>query len=468
MKDILRKVSLSFLANFFSALTSVIMVFLLPKVMPIKDYGMWQLFLFYFSYVGLFHLGWIDGIYLRYGGQYYEGLDKKTFNGQFFLIIFFLVIEATLVNITFSLLEIEDTFLLFSIPLLCIAGVLYNLVTFSNYILQMTGRIKEYARNVVLEKVVLLALVILLVIVKATNYNDMIFAKITSIVITAVFTIYCIKDLIFAESGLLIDNLKEAWINIRVGSKLMISNIASMLILGIIRFGISQRWDIETFGKVSLTLSVSNFLMLFISAVSVVLFPILKRINEDSLVKVYLLIQRLLSISTLALLISYYPLYWLLSYWLPKYSDSLVFMGYLLPICIFESKMQLLVNTYLKSLRQELLMLKINFVSVLIALSLTYITVVLLHDLHYTVLAIVFNFAIRLFIAQYYLENLLCLNLVSDRIGELLLVLLFITLNIYDVSYGIFVYLFAYCVYLWINKKQVMDSFCFIKNKFVK
>ena len=47
----------------------------------------------------------------------------------------------------------------------------------------------------------------------------------------------------------------------------MFANIASMLIIGVVRFGIERSWDVETFGKVSLTLSASNLMMLFINAV---------------------------------------------------------------------------------------------------------------------------------------------------------------------------------------------------------
>jgi len=56
-----------------------------------------------------------------------------------------------------------------------------------------------------------------------------------------------------------------------------------MLILGIIHYDISESWDIATFREISLTLSISNFLMVFINDVSVVLFPILKYVKKTTL-----------------------------------------------------------------------------------------------------------------------------------------------------------------------------------------
>lgn len=75
----------------------------------------------------------------------------------------------------------------------------------------------------------------------------------------------------------------------------MVAIIASMLIIVIIRYGISIGWDVATFGKVSLTLSISNFMMIFISSVSVVFFPILKHMDESRLLDIYMKIRNMLA-----------------------------------------------------------------------------------------------------------------------------------------------------------------------------
>ena len=49
----------------------------------------------------------------------------------------------------------------------------------------------------------------------------------------------------------------------------------------------------------------------------------------------------------------YYPLQEILLLWIPKYADSLIYMAILFPICIFESKMALLISTYLKSVKKR-------------------------------------------------------------------------------------------------------------------
>lgn len=51
------------------------------------DYGGWQLYLFYFYYTGFFHFGWLDGMYLRYGGSNYEDLNKTLYGTQIACLI---------------------------------------------------------------------------------------------------------------------------------------------------------------------------------------------------------------------------------------------------------------------------------------------------------------------------------------------------------------------------------------------
>lgn len=458
MNNILKKISFSFCANIFSVFVSLLMILVLPKIMTMEDYGIWQLFMFYFSYVGFFHFGWIDGIYLRYGGQNFSALSRKTFGGQFWLLLILLLVEFAIVNILLISGIIKNSILIFVLRVSSIAGVFYIIFAYVNFILQLSDKIKEYAKNIILERFLILLLTLICITLIETKYDKVIYVTIMSEFLAMSFGLYTIRDLIFVERDTLYNAMNEAYFNISAGSKLMLANIAGMLILGIIRFGISQEWDIVTFGKVSLTLNISNFLMVFISAVSIVLFPILKRINQDRLAEIYVLLRKILSYSLLAMLITYYPLKILLLYWLPKYSDSLVYMGLLLPICVFESKLQMLVNTYLKSLRQEALMLKINFVSVVFALLMTYVTVVLFHNLKLVILSIVINFAFRLLLAEYFIEKLLSLKLRKDSIEELIVVSSFIFINVHESTYGILIYLAVYLIYALINKKQIKET----------
>ena len=76
-KTAIRNIIYSFSAQTVSIILSVLMSLLVPKMLGVEDFSYWQLFLFYLSYVGFFHFGITDGVYLKNGGISYENLNKK-------------------------------------------------------------------------------------------------------------------------------------------------------------------------------------------------------------------------------------------------------------------------------------------------------------------------------------------------------------------------------------------------------
>mgnify|MGYP000921584172 CR=1 FL=1 len=453
--DIIKNLSYSFSVNLFSALISILMIFLLPKVMSVEEYGAWQLYLFCLSYVGFFPLGWIDGIYLRYGGKKYNELDKNVFAGQFYALAFVEMVVA-LVFIFYAKFGVEEQFNSDVIKTVSIVGVFVILTAFSSFILQITNRIKDYAKLVIYERALFFFLILAYVAMGFSGYKGLLFISLATRFLAFIFGCFLVKEIVCSKVTGFATTFGEMHANISAGIKLMFANIAGMLLIGIIRFGISQEWDVVTFGKVSLTLGVSNFMIVFISAVSVVLFPILKRINQERLPEIYIVLRNCLSVLLLGLLIFYYPLKSLLIIWLPKYADSLIYMAVLLPVCLFESKVSMLINTYLKSLRQEKLMLRINWIAVIVSVSTTMITVWLLHNLELAIMSIVLVFAFRCVLAEYFLSELLKIELRKDILLELGMVCLFVTVSWFIDSWlCTLIYSCGYAIYLFVKKDDI-------------
>ena len=124
------------------------------------------------------------------------------------------------------------------------------------------------------------------------------------------------------------------WINLSIGSKLVLANVASMLITGIVRLAIENYWSIEVFGKISLAMSISSMLMVFVNAVSVVVFPMLKRMENDKLSDTYEKIRDFLMFVLLGAFVFYYPLKIILTGILPGYAESIRYMALMFPIIL--------------------------------------------------------------------------------------------------------------------------------------
>lgn len=463
---ILKNISYSFGANFISLLISVFMVTFVPKLLSVEDYGLWQLFLFYFSYLGFLHFGWEDGIYLRYAGKSFDELDGKMFAGQFYGIIILQIFLALLVTSVGYFLILDP---LKRIALFCAVWLapFINFTNLCNFIMQITNRIKDYAKFLLTERIVFFISVLSFLIVWHLNeFRYMYYAKLFSTCSVTLIGIYLCRNLLKPQFYQIREIMLEAKENLAVGSKLMLANIAGMLIIGIVRYGISLGWDVATFGRVSLTLGVSNFLMLFITSVSVVVFPVIKRMDEGKRITAYKNIRIALDIILFAALLGYYPLKCILAWWLPQYADSLIYMSVLFPVCVFESKLSLLVNTYFKSMRQEALMLQLNIISVIVSAFVTFITVQIFHNLDLTVLSIVTIYAFQCCLAECFISYLLKINLRKDIFIDIIMGSVFIISGwCIDNVMCILVYALAYVTFLVLHKAELKQLANMIKGK---
>lgn len=457
----LKNIVYSFGANLTSLCISIFMVMFVPKFLSVDDYGLWQLFLFYFSYLGFLHFGWEDGIYLRYAGKNYDELDRKTFAGQFYGIIalqIFLSVLVSGIGQIFVTDPVKQTALICAVWL----APFVNFNNLCNFIMQITNRIKDYAKLLMTERLVFFfAVVLFLLLFHWNEFRYMYYAQLFSVVGITVVGGYLCRDLLHPYFHSLKQILRELGENLLVGSKLMLANIAGMLIIGIVRYGISVGWDVGIFGKVSLTLGISNFLMVFITSASVVIFPIVKRMDEERRANVYTSIRNMLDFILFAALLGYYPMKCILAWWLPKYADSLIYMSVLFPVCVFESKVSLLINTYLKSMRKELLMLEINVVSVVFSLIVTVFTVEIWHNLDAVVFSIVLIYAFRCALAEYHVTKLLGLNLWRNIIEDLLMCGIFIISGwMLDNALCMVVYGGTYVMFVFAHRsslKQIME-----------
>ena len=62
-------IQMVFITNVIGMLFSLITNFALPKYTSIETYAEIRTYQLYVTYIGVLHLGYIDGVYLKYGGR---------------------------------------------------------------------------------------------------------------------------------------------------------------------------------------------------------------------------------------------------------------------------------------------------------------------------------------------------------------------------------------------------------------
>lgn len=442
----------AFLAQGVAMALSIIQTLLVPKLLGSTQYGYWQLFLFYQSYVGFAHLGLNDGIYLIKGGQPRDIIDKRSVNSQFtFGVLFQLVLAAIIVVVALGGGFGPDRE--FVIVCTGIFLVIQNAATYLMYILQAMNETRRSSYSTIVERLTFLVPLVVLLVVRYHSYQPFVISYIFSSVVQLAYCSWFCRD--FFKAGL--EPVRQAaggaWGSIRVGFKLMVANIASQLVLGIARFAIDAAWGIDTFGKLSLSLSLVNFFLAFVSQASMVLFPALRQVGLVEAKGFFVNVRDTMSLFFPLIYVLYYPMVWILSWWLPKYANSFVYFILLIPVCVFDSKMNICCTTFFKVLRKEGTLLKVNVCTCASSAVLTLLGVYGIGSIFWVIGGVVVAIVGRSLWSE---ARLTCeLAVPSDRaitVGELALTVVFVAtafilpgyvaLGCYCVAYAVFLFAF--------------------------
>lgn len=154
------------------------------------------------------------------------------------------------------------------------------------------------------------------------------------------------------------------------------------------------------------------------------------------------------------------PVCYLIGMWLPQYADSLKYSILLLPICIYECKYSLLINTNLKTLNKEKSIGLINAVSVIVSLATAFISIILLKNTELAILGILIALSIRSMIGEWIISKLFSINVVWNILSEFILSIVFIICMYYFdnlIFYG--VYSIVLLIYIFIERTEILSFF---------
>ena len=461
--DFTKNFSYTFTSNILSLLISVVIAFVIPKLISVEQYGYYQLNICYSGYTGISFLGFCEGFYLRTGGKYYDDLDKPLYSTQFRLLgIYELIVFAAI--FCWSLLFIDDKNKHFVIVCVCVAAVGMCLRWFLTYILQATARIKDYAFVTIAERILYVLVAVPMVFAGYRGFELLIIVDVAAKYISLLIGVWFCRDMVFSKTIPVKSVIPEIKENIAAGFKFMLALLCDMLIIGVVRFGVQSYWNIATFSKVSVTLTVSNLVMTAINAIAVVMYPTLRRTNEGRLPALYRIMRIVLVGFAFGALIFYYPIQRILTAWLPQYAESLRYAAILFPICMYQSKMSLLVNTYYKTLRLENLLMKCNMAALILSIICTVVSTFVLNSVTAAILSILIALIFRCILSELLLSKHIDIDVKLDIVIELVMTAAFIICNWYFGLAGMIMYAVCYLVYLVIKRKDILESLNFIKS----
>lgn len=298
------------IANIISLLISLIMNFFVPKYLSMDSYAMYKTYALYITYAGFFHLGYADGMYLKYGGKDINEIDRKELADNYKNFIYLILLMATIVFIIgFAIRDYIIVAFSFGLISANILGYLKNLY-------QATGEFGAYSRATNYERLgVLILTLFFLLVIKTDNYIVYIAVQVVVGVVVALYLSFRLEHkLHFFKLGKF--SKKEYKENIPSGLVLMLGNFSSNIFTGLDRWFIKFLMSNTYFALYSFASSLLNLLNVFITPITVSLYNFFcKGIDDEHIRK----LKRLVMAWGLFLIAAGYPVKFILEVYLDKY-----------------------------------------------------------------------------------------------------------------------------------------------------
>ena len=410
-------------------------------------------------------MGWCEGITLKYGGAHYDELNKPLIIGQIWMLFAYELLFFCGLWLLISVLEIEPV--KYVLLLLACASAVFDILRYMvQSVLHTVNRIQDYVRVVMLERLFFAAFAAAALLLGFDSALALILSEIFGRLLSMLYSFWVIRDMVCTRPAGGMDVLREAGSEISIGCKLLWALLAGQLVIGIIRFAIEQKWGTLQFGQISLTISLSSMVVSCVSAIGVVIFPMIRRMREDRMERVYTPTRTLMSVGIWGLLLFFAPCKWLLSRWLPQYAAALDYLALLLPLCLYESRTAMLTTTYLKAYREEKSILKANAAAVVLSGLAALLTVFVAENLTLAVLSVSLLCMAKAYMTEFYVCRHLAFPLLRELLTESCLMALFMFSGWYG-SYltAMSLYALGYVLYLLLERRLVREGIQLLKSE---
>lgn len=357
------------ISNIATILAGIVAGMLLPKIISVEDYGWYKTFTLYTTYAGLFHLGIIDGIVLRHGGDDYENLDRPLFRSYFKWYCLIQVFFAAVLAVSAAI--ISDSNLSFICVMLALYLIAANLSGYFQQLSQITQRFREYSsRRLIYSAFKIFNVMVLFclpLLGLEPNYKVYLIVYMVSEYILTIWYITTYRDVIQGESIALSATKNDIISLIKIGFPLLFSNLCSTLILSLDRQFVRILFITDIYAKYSFAYNMLALVTVATSAISTVIYPALKRTTKETLKETYGSLISIISLIVFAAIAAYYPLCVFVNWFLPKYIESLPIFRIVFPGLALSSSITVIMHNYYKTLGKTIIYFKKSIVVLIVS-----------------------------------------------------------------------------------------------------
>lgn len=387
-------------SNLLALIVALLNGFVITKQLGITDYAYYRIYMLYITYAGAAHLGFVNGIYLKYGNYDLDELPREKFSafGRIMLIIqaVFVVLLSVCLFFAHGTMDmnvvIAYAFVIINIPLI-------NIKWFYSSINQFTKRFVIDGYVTYGQNIMLLIMIIVFVAMHGRSF-------VVLLIFTTIINAICMLAVIVQNKSLvLVKSESNVWKEglelIKSGFFLMVSEFVAIIILGIDSIFVQNLFSMKDFAMYSFAVSIITVVYALINTVSNLIYPYLVRVEKEKYAEYYTLMSDVLTVVSIFSMLSFFPAKFIVIIWIDKYLPSISITAILFGTVSFRALIILVCGNYFKVLKMIKEFTKNNVFAIIVSFVTDLLAYLLFHDYRYIALASLLSFIIWYLVTDY-------------------------------------------------------------------
>lgn len=336
-----------FITNLICLLTTLAIGVLFPKFVSTATFAYYRTYTLYVTYVGLFHFGMINGIYLKYGSYSYSNLPKESFKSYTKVLLFMqLLVSLVFLSIIIGMMGMSHK----SIPLIFVVinSMFINMNAYFSLINQFTLHFKIDSIMQLLTSILNILVFVGFILSNKNNVISLFCGITLSNFLITIFWMILNKDILDIKASINKEVLIESKSFIKTGFFIMFSEFTGLIIFSIDSLFVNLFFENLDFAIYTFAVSVITVLMQIINLGSKLIFPYLKRTKAHIIKKAYQPLSILVIWFSGFISGSLFIINLFVDKFLEEYHDSIVLIYFLGVILIFRGPLELVFGNMYK------------------------------------------------------------------------------------------------------------------------
>lgn len=371
-----RDMGILVLGSVLAAVFGATVVFVVPRITGIEDFGYWRIFLLYGGYVGFFHWGFGEGALLSWAGKSLGRFHEELRPSLKFLIALHLLLLVPGCLAAIALFPSRARFVAIAVLMF---AMLQNTAVLLQLALQAARQFRPVAVAAAAPSGLFLAFAAFAAFRAMPDYRALIYCYFLAWLIVLGFLWFTVRP--FGNNS----NSISAWTigkrYIMVGWPITLANAAIALVQSSDRFVLSSAVSIYDFAQYSLAASTMMVPVAIIAAAARVFFPHLAASEKEDHPEMYGQAARLIVVVWCVLLPYYFAVDVFVHRFLPTYIESLPVARTLLLGVLFIAAIQILQSSLFNLYGKQKHFLLYSMIAVGFSLALAGLAVFFFHSL---------------------------------------------------------------------------------------